>query len=49
MSRRNGPADQLAELIMSLIGGAGLGLIIGAILSVIILFLIGYLISHGII
>ena len=43
MSRR--PSDKLAELIMSLLGGAGIGIVIGAIIGIILLFVIGLLIN----
>lgn len=43
MSRR--PSDQFAELIMSLLGGAGIGIVIGAIVGIILLFVIGLLIN----
>lgn len=43
MSRR--PSDELAELIMGLLGGAGIGFVIGAIVGIILLFVIGLLIN----
>ena len=46
MSRR--PSDKLAELIMGLLGGAGIGIVIGAIVGIILLFVIGLLMNWDI-